>query len=425
LRAVGYALCCAVAIGALAGCSKVSERPGRPQQPRIAQPAPGPVVPPGGKPRVALLLPLSGNYAALGTAMNRSAEMALFDVAGKDFTLMPLDTGGTPEGAQRAAAKAVQDGAQLILGPLFATQVSAVRDTARTAHVNVVAFSTDASVAGNGVFLMGFLPRQQVERVVNYAISQGIRRFAVLAPQTPYGQAVAADLQQIAAAGGAQVTRSAFYSGNEQEITRTIRDFADYDRRHAAALAMRAPYEGKTDAESRRELNRLKRIDTVGDVDYDAVLIPEGGLRLILVGSLLPFFDVDPDKVRILGTGQWDDPTVWREPTLRGSWFAAAPLANRTKFMDRYREAYGDTPPRIATLAYDAVALAAVLARGPEGGDFSAAALTTPNGFAGLDGIFRFHPDGLIQRGLAVLAVEPREPRVVSPAPDSFETPIQ
>src|SRR5690606_28259070 len=125
-----------------------------------------------------------------GTAMNRAAEMALFDVADKDFTLMPLDTGGTPEGAQRAAAKAVADGAQLILGPVFSTGVAAIRDTARAARVNVVAFSTDASVAGDSVFLMGFLPRQQVERVVNYAISQGIRRFALLAPQSPYGQAV-------------------------------------------------------------------------------------------------------------------------------------------------------------------------------------------------------------------------------------------
>jgi ABC-type branched-subunit amino acid transport system substrate-binding protein len=425
LRAAGYALCCAVAIGALAGCAnKVSERAGRPQQPRVTQPAPGAAVNQG-VPRVALLLPLSGNYAALGTAMNRAAEMALFDVAGKEFTLMPLDTGGTPEGAQRAAAKAIADGAQLILGPLFATEVTAISDQTRGAHVNVVAFSTDASVAGNGVYLMGFLPRQQVERVVNYAISQGIRRFAVLAPQSPYGQAVAADLQQVAAAGGAQVTRSAFYSGAEQDITKTIREFADYDRRHAAALALRQPYEGKTDAESKRQLNRLKKIDTVGDVDYDAVLIPEGGLRLILVGSLLPFFDVDPDKVRFLGTGQWDDPTVWREPTLRGSWFAAAPPSARAKFVGRYKDAYDQTPPRIATLAYDAVALAAVLARNQNGPDFTAAALTTPNGFVGLDGIFRFRNDGLIDRGLAVLEVEPREPKVVSPPPDSFEVPTQ
>jgi len=426
LRAAGYALCCAVAIGALAGCAnKVSERAARPQQPRVTQPAtPGPAVAQGA-PRVALLLPLSGNYAALGTSMNRAAEMALFDVAGKDFTLMPLDTGGTPEGAQRAAAKAIADGAQLILGPLFATEVTAIRDQARSAHVNVVAFSTDASVAGNGVYLMGFLPRQQVERVVNYAISQGIKRFAVLAPESPYGQAVAADLQQIASAGGAQVTKSAFYGGGEQDITKTIRDFADYDRRHAAALALRAPYEGKTDAESKRQMARLKKIDTVGDVDYDAVLIPEGGLRLILVGSLLPFFDVDPDKVHFLGTGQWDDPTVWREPTLRGSWFAAAPPSARAKFIGRYKDAYNETPPRIATLAYDAVALAAVLARNQSGPDFTAGALTTPNGFVGLDGIFRFRNEGLIERGLAVLEVEPREPKVVSPSPDSFEVPTQ
>ena len=148
LRAASHALICVLAIGALAGCAnKVSDRGRASQPPRATEAARGPVVPRSSTPRVALLLPLSGNYAALGTAMNRAAEMALFDVAGKDFTLMPLDTGGTPEGARAAASKAIADGAQLILGPLFATEVAAVRDQARAAHVNVVAFSTDAGRA--------------------------------------------------------------------------------------------------------------------------------------------------------------------------------------------------------------------------------------------------------------------------------------
>ena len=126
-------------------------------------------------------------------------------------------------------------------------------------------------------------------------------------------------------------------------------------------------------------------------------------------------------KVRLLGTTQWDDSTLGTEPALAGGWFAAPPLHVRVDFLKKFKEIYGRYPPRLATLAYDAAALAAVLARSPGGPDFSVAALAAPNGFAGLDGIFRFKSNGVAERGLAVLEMRRSRPLVMSPAPDSFE----
>ncbi|HYB08894.1 MAG TPA: penicillin-binding protein activator [Alphaproteobacteria bacterium] len=373
--------------------------------------------------KVGLLLPLSGNSAPLGRALLNSAELAVFETAGKNFALLPRDTEGSPEGAARAARAVLDDGAKLILGPLFAEEVLAVAPLARSAGVNVIAFSTDERVAGEGVFLMGFLPRTQVKRIVVYAHAQGINRFAAVVPDTPYGQAIASLLRDTVGEAGASIAGIESYNPAANNAAEVVRRLANYDSRHAALLAQRKQLEGKTDEVSRQALQRLQTQDTVGDVDFDAVMLPEGGERLLALAPLLPYYDIDPSRVRLLGTGLWDDPRVRKEPALLGGWYVAPDPNLRGDYDQRYAKLYdAPTPPRIATLGYDAAALAAALAKSGGEAGFSAQALTNPNGFSGVDGIFRFNEDGRNERGLAVLEVHGDAPTVMSPAPVSFAT---
>ncbi len=344
--------------------------------------------------KVALLVPLTGPSAGVGRALLNAAQLALFDAARNDFALLPRDTGGTPEGAEAAARSALADGAELILGPLFADSVRRVAPLGREAGVNVIAFSTDSTVAGDGVFVMGFLPRTQIQRVVAFARSQGLLRFAALAPSTPYGTTVVQELQKAARANAAMLTRIEFYDPSGSDAADVVKRLAPRRARKNAPV----------------------------DLGFDAVVLPDGGERLLAVAPLLPYYDIDPAVVRFIGTGLWDDPALGREPALVGGWYAAPPPEFRAAFVKRYRQVYGDEPPRLATLGYDSTALAAVLAQGPDGPEFDAGSLTAPNGFTGLDGIFRFRPDGLVERGLAVLEVHRDRPRVVLPAPDSFAT---
>src|SRR5260370_38386118 len=153
---------------------------------------------------------------------------------------------------------------------------------------------------------------------------------------------------------------------------------------------------------------------------FDGVLIREGGTGVHSVALLLPYYDVEPGKLYVLGAGLWDEPGLGTEPALAGGGYAAPPPGARADFDQRFRELYRRPPPRLATLAYDATALAAVLARNAGGADFSPAALANPSGFAGVDGIFRLRSDGLIQRGLAVLEVHRNGNTVISPAPTTF-----
>lgn len=372
--------------------------------------------------RIAILLPLSGPNATLGKSMLRAAQLALFDLAGQKFALLSFDTKGTPAGAAAAAAAAYDSDISLILGPLLSTSVSAIAGEARARNIRVVAFSTDRSVTGRGIYIMGFLPRTQVERVVAFAQNQGLLRFAVLAPQDAYGYTVVEALKQAVGKSEGVVTRVVFYDRasamNTEKLSEIVRKLADYDLRKQALEEHRAELETLTDEISKLELEGLKGQDTLGDVDFDAILLPEGGDRLKNIAPLLSYYDIDPKRVRFLGTGQWDDPTIGTEPALFGGWYATSEPKEWDRFVRRYKERFKAKPLRLASLAYDATALAAVLVgTGATLDDFS---LTVRGGFAGVDGVFRFRRDGLVERGLAVLEVLRRGPKVVSPAPANF-----
>ncbi len=372
-------------------------------------------------PRIALLLPLSGPSAKVGQHLLNAAQLALFHFADQRFELLPRDTKGTPEGAADAAALAIADGASLILGPLLSGSVEAVAPAARAAGINVIAFTTDRTVAGGGVFTMGFLPGQEVARIVAFARQRGVRRLAVLAPDDDYGQRVVEQVRQSAEAPGLFLTDIVHYDPLAADFAPVVRDLANYDERRRALLDQVAALRARDDEVAAAALKRLENLQTLGDVPFDALLIADGGKRLQAIAALLPYYDLDPKKVRMLGTGQWDTPGLGAEPALVGGWFAAPSPAARADFVEQYRAAYGAPPHRLATLAYDATALAAVLAR--EDGGFQPEKITAAQGFAGRDGIFRFLPTGVAERGLSVLQVGERSMAVIADAPKSFTAP--
>ena len=370
--------------------------------------------------RVGLLLPLSGPYAAEGETLLHAAQLALFDTADERFLLLPRDTGGTAPGAERAALALLEDGVDLILGPLFAECVNAVATDARAHGVTVVAFSTDRTVASEGVYLLGHTPRTQIRRVFAHAAINGHRRIALLAPETRYGAAVADEAWAAAALQGLSLTRVRTYAPDGSDAAAVVRELAEYDRRTQALKDERATLARQNDAAARRRLKRLQTLDTLGELPFDAVLLADGGARLRQVAPLLPYYDIDPAKIRVLGTGLWEEPATLGEPALAGGWFAGPDPVARRNFETRYSRIFGKPAGAIATLAYDATALAAALARA--GSSFGPQAIANRSGFLGADGLFRFDEEGISDRGLAVFEVaDGGTTRVVSPAPARFD----
>jgi len=376
--------------------------------------------------RVALLLPLSSDSAgarAVAESIRDSAELAVFRSGRRDLLLIVKDTAGTPQGAAKAAEIALEQGAEIILGPLFAPNVLSVAPKAREFDVPVVAFSTDRSVAGDGVYLLSFQVEQEVERVLAHAFNEGLTSFAALIPEGAYGERVQDTFVRTVQAYGGEIKHMVTYDPRAEDFLAPARRIAEYDERKRALERERARLREAGDEVSKRALERLEDRETFGTVSYQAVLVPEGGNTLRALAPMLPYYDVDNRETRFLGTGLWDDPALWREPSLVGGWFAAPPPESSRNFMQAFKNTFGYTPPRIAGLGYDAVTLAAALADGTFGRRFTASKIEDPSGFAGIDGIFRFTEDGFVQRGLAVMQVKLGDTTVVAPSPASFSDP--
>lgn len=353
-------------------------------QPQPPQAATGDTIG-NGPVKIGLILPLSNaNGQAAAASLRNAAAMAMSDFGNSNLTILVKDDKGTAEGARAAAQEALSQGAELILGPLFASSVSAAAQVARGAGKSMIAFSSDAGVAQRGVYLLSFLPQSDVQRIVSYAASKGKKSVAALIPQNAYGNVAEAELMQVGNGGGRRITAVQRYqSGNKASIDAAIEQLK-------GALAQ-----------------------------SDTLFLAEGGEGISLVTQSLAAAGV-LGKVQIISTGLWDQRSVHGVQGLEGAWFAAPESARFNALAQRYASQVGSAPTRIATLGYDAVTLANALTQNFGTQRFSEATLTNASGFSGQDGVFRFRADGRNERGIAVYEIRGGAARVIAAAPASF-----
>ena len=371
----------------IAGCKTMVPRSAPPpapppvERPVVVGPAAGAIPEDVERHRVALLVPLTGANAGVGRSLANATQLALLDTNNQRVRVTTYDTTG---GAAAAATRAIAEGNRLILGPLLAEDVRAVAPIARRAEVPVLSFSNDTSAAGGGAYIMGYSPTQAIERVVDYARRSGIRTFAALVPNGTYGErASTALLRSVEGAGGQVVS------------------IQTYDRAGPSVNAA---------------VTRLSRTSP-----YQAVLIADSAATAAGAAPLLRRSAAD---ARLLGTELWNaDTAIGTRTALSGAWFASVSNTLYRQFATKYRARFGASPYRLASLGYDAVLLTVRIARDWRVGDrFPEARLVDRDGFAGLDGAFRFGRDGVAERALEVQEVRGGTTATVSPAPQGFGT---
>ena len=369
----------------LAGCNSVGvELPSDGKPASSVPPAEGPLVGETlgtGPVRVGMILPLTQNGAPspIGASMRNAAQLAMDGFGAPYITLMIEDDHSSADAAAQAVQSELGAGAQLILGPVFANDVRAASAAAKTAGRPMIAFSTDVTVAAPGVYLLSFLIQGYVDRILQYAVSSGKKSLAIMAPQNDYGNVAAERFQDQAGSLNAQVVVTARYSAGQM----------------AAAAQQVAAVQSQ----------------------IEALFIPEQADAMPAVANALGSANV---KTKFLGTGVWNDARVLKLPQMQGAWFSAPDNSGFDAFAQRYKAKFNSDPARLATLAYDAVTLAAALARNGGPDPFNQAALTSVSGFNGADGVFRFRADGTNERGLAVMEIDDGAAKVISPAPRSF-----
>ncbi|MDE3060149.1 MAG: penicillin-binding protein activator, partial [Pseudomonadota bacterium] len=305
--------------------------------------------------------------------------------------LLPRDTGNTPADSAKVAQSAIDQGAGFIIGPLFSQSVNVVAPIAHDHHVTMLTFSNNGAVAGNGVFLFGFMPEQQVARVADYAYLHNYQRVALLAPNDAYGEKVKESLATAYAQKGGAVAPMELYAPSPANID-------------AAVARLMGAYNNNSE-----------------DRKFQALFIADGGNQLRNIVAALKKNHFDFKKLKLLGTGLWDDPEIARIPELEGAWFPSSPPEPYEIFEKRFVATYGYKPVRLASLAYDAVTLTASLTMDSSAAAPDVAAMTNPAGFVGpANGLYRLNSDGTSERKLVIMEVTPNGFKVIDPALKNF-----
>jgi ABC-type branched-subunit amino acid transport system substrate-binding protein len=331
--------------------------------------------------RVGMILPLSqnGGPSAIGQSLRNAAQLAVEESGANNISVIVEDDRSTPEGAVQATQAELAAGARILVGPLYAADVRAVGPVAKAAGKPVIAFSTDVTVASNGVYLLSFLIESYVDRIMEYAASKGKKSFAVLAPLNDNANVAVTEAQLEASKLHMKLVDVARYSPGQP-------------------------------------MGAAEEVASVSE-PLDAVFVAEQAEGMSALSAALT---AHPIKAQLLGTGMWSDSKVLQLPGVQGAWFSAPENGGFSAFADRYRARFKSDPARLATLSYDAISLVAALARAQGAAAFSEATLTNPSGFNGADGVFRFRADGPNERGLAVMEVSNGAAKVISPAPHVF-----
>ena len=373
--------------------------------------------------RVGVLLPLSGTAAKQGQGLKNATMIALEDVRNPKLILQYYDTKGTPEGARVAVTNAINQNARLIIGPLKSSSVQAISEETRSHDIPVIAFSTMSNVLQPEVYTLGLMVEEQVDRIITYTAQNVRSRFALLVPDNNTGVAVARAAVKSAQKNGVSITRIGFYTPGTTDFSSITRKLSDYDARTSRLQRFKSSLRNKIsqgDATAGKVLERLNKTDTLGEVDFDTVLIPESGASLKAAVSMFGYYDVYAPQVKFIGTSVWENTVLNKESTMRGSWFPALSRSHSDYFIEKYTSIFGERPSSLYSMGYDAVALASALSQKPsEDMNFS---ITDMDGYVGINGAFRLLANGQNQHSLDIVEIRPDGNFIIDEAPKQFST---
>lgn len=352
---------------------------------------PAPKVGGSGKVQVALLVPGGSGQASdelLASSLQNAARLAISDLSGVQVDLRVYNTAGQPAQAAAVATQAVAEGAQVILGPVYAQEANAAGVAVAASGVSVLAFSNNPDIAGNNVFVLGPTFDNTARRLAGYAVRQGKSKIMVIHDRNTAGELGRAAIQRGVSAAGGSVVAVGAYEFSQNGVMQA-----------APALSRQARDTGAQAV--------FLTADTAGALPLVSQLLKDNGLP--------------PEATQYIGLTRWDIPAATLGlPGVQGGWFALPDPGRYAQYTARYQSAYGAPPHPISGLAYDGIAAIGALARAGSAGPIAKSALTQGAGFEGVNGIFRLRADGTNERGLAIARISGGQYTIIDPAPRSF-----
>jgi ABC-type branched-subunit amino acid transport system substrate-binding protein len=341
------------------------------------------------KVKIAALLPLSGKHQDLGTALLNSITISLFENdKNNDIQIVVFDSSNIKKSAKEIVAQKINT----VIGPVFTSNVQAFSKIVKKEEITILSLSNNQDLIDiPNVFLMGFLPEQQIERITSYAMLQQKNQFAIIAPRNKYGRKLAQITEQMVARKDGMMVTKQLYSNSNKDLERVV------------SKAVRS-YLVTPEIEDNKETADEDKFYS------DTIFIPESGAPLAKIVKLIKKYNTSERDIQIIGTSNWEHPINLQESNLIGGWFTSADPKEYQNFQKRYQKSYDKLPPRISSIAHDATLAVIDVLNKSQNRTLSADDFVNyeskRNGFLGIDGLFRFLPNGIVQRNFAILQIE-------------------
>ncbi len=346
--------------------------------------------------KVGLLLPLSGEFYQIGKSLLNSAQLALEKTKNENLKFYLVDTENEGQLYQNISYL-ISNEIDLVLGPVFTNNVMKVKEYFSDEEIPIITFSNNSEVGERNIYVFGLTIEDELNRIYEYSNERGINKFAVVAPDNQFGKKLKNEINKIHNKNNNSSSEFIFYPTENPDYYKIAREVSNYDKRKLD-LDNRVKFlkELKTES-SLKELKLLKKKDTLGELDFEAVLvIARSFSELTNFISILPYYDVDPKKIQFMGNSTWGKELILKEPSMKNSYFSSLDLNGQSRFKKEYRNIFKNNPHSLATLAYDLVGLISSL--NIEHKNITKEILHSDLGYIGINGWFRFDESGRVER---------------------------
>ena len=343
--------------------------------------------------KIGVLLPLSGEDANIGNMILNALELAIFQNKTSSIELIIKDTRSESKASKEVFQQLLESNTNFVIGPLYSKTLISINDQAKNNKVNIFSLSNNKSLAKKGVWIFGVDPKEQTERVLDFALEKGLERTAALLPQNSYGLLLFETISNYAKGGIIKPIRIEFYEDN-------IKSQQNAAKKLAKGFDKYESYLKKIKAKESKENNTIKEIKK----PFDNVIIAASGQALTVLSSQLQYNNVDPEKVQFLGTSSWEDASILNEPALEGGVFATTSQVFQKDIKRIYKNTFLKDMPKVAMIAYDILALLIAVEKDKNRIDISE--LINKEGFLGLRGLFRLSETGTVERSFDLKTIK-------------------
>ena len=301
--------------------------------------------------KIGLLAPLSGEYSQLGNSLLYSLQLALEEIDDEKLFIIPRDSGFNDKNKIKTAVEDLRSqGVKIVIGPISNDDFENVKNYSNMIFLSPSNISPEFT---SNIISIGISLESQLLSLIDFIKKQKKTKTIIMYPENQYSDLVEVNLKKL----NLNNYKKFKYNPNPEVLTGEIETLTNYSQRKKNLELRKKMFEDKEDPQSVKQLEKLEQLYTLGEVNFDSVIIIDFGNNLKSVLTSLVYTDVDQSKVLFTTVNQWFDESIFYENTIQNLYYPSINYKEFKKYNENYFKKFKNYPNEITILTYDALGL--------------------------------------------------------------------